>query len=119
MPLIFREKGSGTRETMERFLKRNNISVTKKMELTSNEAVKQSVIAGLGSSIMPLIGIKNELSNADLEIIPTTGFPIKTQWHLIWLKNKKHSKVATEFLNYIKKEKVNIIQAKFDWYENY
>ena len=39
-------------------------------KLTSNEAVKQAVIAGLGLSIMPLIGIKNELQKGDLQIIP-------------------------------------------------
>ena len=48
IPLIFREKGSGTRQTMERFIERNNLSIFKKMELTSNEAVKQAVLAGLG-----------------------------------------------------------------------
>ena len=60
LSLIYREKGSGTRHVMEKFIERNNISVKKKMELTTNEAVKQAVIAGLGYSIMPLIGIKSE-----------------------------------------------------------
>jgi DNA-binding transcriptional LysR family regulator len=63
LPLIFREAGSGTRQTMESFIEKNNLSVLKKMELTSNEAVKQALLAGLGYSIMPLIGIKNELIN--------------------------------------------------------
>ena len=47
IPLIYREQGSGTRYVMERFIKNNNLPVKKKMELTSNEAVKQAVIAGL------------------------------------------------------------------------
>lgn len=119
LPLIFREKGSGTRQTMELFIKRNNIPVIKKMELTSNEAVKQAVLAGLGFSIMPLIGIKNELRDGDLQIVPVNGLPIKTTWRLIWLKGKKHSPVATAFLHYIKAEKANIIQNRFDWYERY
>jgi len=59
IPLIYREKGSGTRFVMEKFIEKNKLPVHKKMELTSNEAVKQAVIAGLGFSIMPLIGIKN------------------------------------------------------------
>jgi DNA-binding transcriptional LysR family regulator len=119
LPLIFREKGSGTREAMEFFFKRNNISVLKKMELTSNEAVKQSLLAGLGYSIIPLIGIKNELQNNELQIIPIKSLPIKTNWSLIWLKGKKHSPVAKSFLEYLKKEKSNIIQDKFSWYEQY
>lgn len=119
MPLIYREKGSGTRQTMEKFIQRNNFSIIKKMELTSNEAVKQAVIAGLGCSIMPLIGIKNELFNGELQIIPVKGFPIKSVWNLIWLKGKNHSHIATAFLNHLKKEKGNIIKEKFDWYEQY
>lgn len=118
-PLIYRENGSGTRFVMEKFLERNNLPLIKKMELTSNEAVKQAVIAGLGNSIMPLIGIKNELNNGSLKIIPVKGFPIKSVWSLIWLKNKKFSPVALSFLQYIKKEKNNIIKEKFNWYEDY
>ncbi|MFT5964207.1 MAG: DNA-binding transcriptional LysR family regulator [Flavobacterium sp.] len=119
LPLIFREKGSGTRQTMESFIERNNISVLKKMELTSNEAVKQALLAGLGCSIMPLIGIRSELQNNELQIIPIKGLPIKTTWSLIWLKGKKHSPVSLSFLDYLKKEKVEIIQDKFSWYEQY
>ena len=119
IPLIYREQGSGTRHVMEKFIERNNLPVRKKMELTSNEAVKQAVIAGLGYSIMPLIGIKNELHNGELQIIPVKGFPIKSVWNLIWLKGKNHSPVASAFLKYLKKEKENIIKERFEWFEKY
>ncbi len=119
LPLIYREKGSGTRQTMESFIERNNVPVVKKMELTSNEAVKQAVLAGLGYSIMPLIGIKNELHDGDLQIVPVSGLPIKTVWRLIWLRGKKYSPVADAFLNHVKMERDNIVRSKFDWYEQY
>ena len=119
LPLIFREKGSGTRQAMENFIESNNLSVLKKMELTSNEAVKQALLADLGYSIMPLIGIKNELHNNELQIIPIKGLPFKTTWSLIWLKGKKHSPVSLSLLDYLKKEKSQIIKDKFSWYENY
>jgi len=119
LPLIYREPGSGTRLVMERFIQANNLPVLKKMELTSNEAVKQAVVAGLGSSIMPLIGIKNELSNGELQIVPVKKFPIKTNWHLIWPRNKKFSSAAKAYLEHLKKEKDNIIHNKFDWFERY
>lgn len=119
LPLIFREKGSGTRQTMENFIQKKNITVLKKMELTSNEAVKQALLAGLGFSIMPLIGIRNELHNKELQIIPVKGLPIITTWSLIWLKSKKHSPVASAFLNHLKLEKEKIVHEKFNWYEKY
>lgn len=119
LPLIFREKGSGTRQTMEGFISKNEVSVLKKMTLTSNEAVKQALLAGLGYSIMPLIGIKNELQNNELQIIPVKGLPIKTVWSLIWLKEKKLSPVALSFLKFLKQEKERIVQEKFSWYEQY
>ena len=87
-----------------------------KIELMQN---KLFVIAGLGYSIMPLIGIKNELNDGSLRIIPVKGFPIKSVWNLIWLKEKKLSPVAQAFLNYVRKEKSNIIKEKLDWFEKY
>jgi DNA-binding transcriptional LysR family regulator len=119
LPLIFREKGSGTRQTMESFIEKNNLTVTKKMELTSNEAVKQALLAGLGFSIMPLIGIRNELHQQELRIIPVKGLPIKTTWSLIWLKGKKHAPSSLSLIEYLKREKAAIVLEKFSWYEQY
>jgi len=119
LPLIYRELGSGTRHVMERYIEQNNLPVKKKMELATNEAVKQAVVAGLGYSIMPLIGLKNELLNGDLQIIPVKGFPITSTWHLIWLKGKNLSPAASAYLTYIQDEKDKIIKEKFDWFERY
>lgn len=119
LPLIYREKGSATRRTMEAFVKSHKIPVKKSIELTSNEAVKQAVVAGLGYSIMPLIGIKNELNNGDLQIIPIKGLPIISYWNLVWLKGKKFAPVPQAYLDYIKAEKDKIIKETFEWYERY
>jgi LysR family transcriptional regulator, low CO2-responsive transcriptional regulator len=116
LPLIFREQGSGTRLVIENYLQQNGISVRKKMELTSNEAVKQAVLAGLGISIMPLIGIRHELELKLLQIIPVKGFPIVSNWNLIWLKTKRFSPVAEAFLRYIRAEKDRIVAERFDWF---
>jgi DNA-binding transcriptional LysR family regulator len=103
---------------MERFITQNSIEVQKKMELTSNEAVKQAIMAGLGCSIMPLIGIQKEIQNKDLQIIPIKGLPIMTNWSLIWLKGKNHSPAALAYLAYLKEEKDQIINTHFSWYES-
>jgi DNA-binding transcriptional LysR family regulator len=118
-PFIYRENGSGTRQLMEKYMEDNKLSVFKKMELTSNEAVKQALIAGLGYSIMPLIGIRNELFNKELQIIPVKGLPIKTTWSLIWLKGKNHSPASSALLTYLKESKSDIVREKFNWYEQY
>jgi LysR family transcriptional regulator, low CO2-responsive transcriptional regulator len=116
--LIYREAGSGTRLTMERFLRNNNIPVSKKLELTSNEAVKQAVLAGLGCSIMPIIGIKNELKSGELRILPVPKLPITTNWNLIYLKSKRFSPAAEAFLKHLNEEKEAIIRKHFDWVQD-
>ena len=113
LPLIYREDGSATRNAMEKFIEKNKIKVRKKIQLTSNEAVKQAVIAGIGYSIMPLIGIKNELKNKQLHIIPVNGLPLKSTWYIVWLKNKKLSPVAQSFVKKIESDKAKVINKYF------
>ena len=115
LPMIYREEGSSTRIAMEKFIEKSHISVRKKIELTSNEAVKQAVLAEIGYSIMPIIGIRNELQNKQLKIIPVRGLPLKTTWNLIWLKNKKLSPVAKSFIEELEKNKTKLIQKNFNW----
>jgi DNA-binding transcriptional LysR family regulator len=89
------------------------------MELTSNEAVKQAILAGFGYSLMPLIGIKRELINKELHIIPMEGLPFISTWKLLWVKGKKHGPIALSLLNYIEKERENIVNKVFQWQEDY
>ena len=112
-PLIYREKGSATRNAMEKFITDNQLQVNKKIELTSNEAVKQAVIAGIGNSIMPLIGIRNELKSKQLHIIKVKGLPLVTHWNIVWLSEKKLSPIATAFFDFLEKEKDKIIETYF------
>lgn len=113
IPLIYREIGSGTRQTMEQFIQKNKLQAKKKITLTSNEAVKQAIIAGMGVSIMPIIGIKNELASGKLEVIPIKGLPIITTWSLIWLKEKKLSAIAQAYIDFLKLHKESISEVHF------
>ena len=110
---LFRENGSATRLAMEKYLIKHKIEILKKMELTSNEAVKQAVIAGLGISIMPIIGIQQALKNGELQILNSKDLPIETTWNLIWLKRKNLSNVAKAFRDYISENKNDIIKEQF------
>lgn len=118
LPVIYREEGSATRMVMERFFENKQLNFRKKIVLTSNEAVKQAVIAGLGCSIMPFIGIRNELINNDLQIIPHPELPIKSSWRLISLKDKQLSPVAKAFLTYVREQKASIIRNNFIGVDN-
>lgn len=111
--LIFRENGSATRMAMERYISQAGIQVNRTLKLTSNEAVKQAVIAGLGLSIMPMIGIRQELQSGTLKVIRLPNFPITTFWNLIWLKGKKHSPAAKAFLDYVRGSKEQVIAEFF------
>lgn len=113
LPFIYREEGSSTRQIMEMFIEGKQFSPSKQLELTSNEAVKQAVIAGLGCSILPIIGLVHELERNSVKIVPLPGLPIMSRWQIIWLKGKQHSPVATAFLSYLKLEKDRILQQYF------
>lgn len=119
IPLIFREEGSATRLYMEEYIKNKGLVVKSKLQLTSNEAVKQAVISGLGVSIMPLIGLKNELERGDIKIIQFEDLPMISNWKLIWLKDKKMSPVAQAYLTYLQAEKLRINESVFSWINNY
>ncbi|MEY2904273.1 MAG: hypothetical protein RJA52_289 [Bacteroidota bacterium] len=119
MPIILREEGSATRWMMEKYFLEIHPEKRKKLELTSNEAVKQAVVAGIGHSIISLISMKYELENGSIKIIQRPDLPINNHWRLIWLKEKKFSPSAKAYLDYIKTNKENIINNSFSWYQKY
>lgn len=119
LPLIYREKGSATRQAMESYIRYHELNITPSNELTSNEAVKQAILAKLGWSLMPIIGLRNEILNNEVQVIPLKGLPIVTEWNLIWLKKKILSPTMKAYLKYIREHRDDIIQEKFNWSEKF
>ena len=115
--LILREEGSATRQAMEGFFK--YFPGAKVLVLTSNEAVKQAVIAGLGISILPLIGIRNELQSGQLQILPFSKLPISTAWRLIWRRESKLAPVAKAYLSWVEENSPAIADRYFKWYQSF
>ena len=115
LTLIFREQGSATRKAMEEYLTSHNIKVGKSIELVSNEAVKQAVNAGIGFSIMPLIGLRNELATGSMKIFPVKDLPIITNWNLIYNRDKRLTPATSELVNYMAENKQQIVDQHFDW----
>jgi DNA-binding transcriptional LysR family regulator len=119
LPLIYREEGSGTRTVMQQYFQQAHIVPKVRFELTSSEAVKQAVMAGLGFSIQSILSLKNELKEGEIQIIRVEGLPLIENWRLIWLKQKKMSIVAREFLKYIQLHKDKIFSENFAWLEHF
>ncbi len=118
LPLIYREKGSATRAAMESYLAKVGVSPKRTLELVSNEAVKQAVNAGLGYSIMPLIGLKNELYVESVSLYSLEGLPIKTNWNLVYHTGKNLSPAALAFITYIQNSKADVFKKHFSWTDN-
>lgn len=113
--LLFREEGSATRMAMETYLQEHGIKPKKSMELVSNEAVKQAINAGIGLSIVPLIGLRSALTNEDIRIFPMKGLPIVTNWNLIYSKGKKLTPAQQALIDFIEEEKQSLQEKHFSW----
>ena len=98
---LLRERGSGTRDVMERFFTSNQLAMPGSMEMHTNEAIKQSVQAGMGLSITSLHGIELKLETKRLTILDVENFPIMRYWHIVHRANKRLSVAAQAFKQFL------------------
>jgi DNA-binding transcriptional LysR family regulator len=103
-PFIMRESGSGTRRAVQKLLDEHGIEVKVRLELGSNEAIKQAIAGGLGLSVLSCHTLTPDGHSGDLTILDIEGFPIKRQWYLVYLGGKQLSVVARTFLEYLQAE---------------
>ena len=99
-PFIMRESGSGTRKAVQNLFHNHNINVKVRLELGSNEAIKQAILGGLGISVLS----KHTLTSAcheDLIILDVQNFPIPRYWYISYLAGKQLSVIAKTFLDYL------------------
>jgi DNA-binding transcriptional LysR family regulator len=104
---IFREPGSGTRMVMESILKKERIQPEIAMELGTNEAVKQAIMAGIGISLISRLSLQSEQKLNRICTLDIKDFPIQTNWHILYKKNKNLTPVTQNFLNFLTEEKLN------------
>ena len=95
--LVIREPGSGTRAAMERFFSDLGVEYRPGCELSTNEAIKQAVQAGLGLGIVPVQTIELELKAGRLAVLPVEGFPIIRHWFVVHRTDKRLSSAAQAF----------------------
>ena len=103
-PFIMREQGSGTREAIYQLFAEHDISVRVKLELGSNEAIKQAISGGLGISILSEHCLISEGKSGELAVLDFQHFPIKRRWFVAHLSGKKLSVIAEAFLDYLLEE---------------
>ena len=104
IPFVLREKGSGTRKTMEEFLRRKGMSLNSLQVvacLGSTDSVKQALKAGLGASILSRIAIAEELKRGMLREIRITGLEMKRHFHLVKHRRRTLPNHYSEFYDYL------------------
>jgi len=94
---LVREQGSGTRIAMERFFSEQGIRLSKGSEMSTNEAIKQAVQAGMGLGILSLNTVTLELETHRLTVLDAEGFPILRHWYVVHREGKRLSTVAQAF----------------------
>ncbi|MBP0000360.1 MAG: LysR family transcriptional regulator [Cyanobacteria bacterium SID2] len=105
---IMREPGSGTRNAVKQLFDRNGISVNVRLELGSNEAIKQSVLGGLGISVLSAHCLLPELTMGELVVLDVAELPIPCRWYVVHLSGKQLSVVAQSFLQHLLTESQKI-----------
>ena len=103
-PFIMREPGSGTRKSVQELFDRHGVSVKVRLELGSNEAIKQAIAGGLGISVLSRHTLALEGATEQLAILDVQEFPIQNQWYVIYPKGKQLSIVAQTFFEYLLQE---------------
>jgi DNA-binding transcriptional LysR family regulator len=101
---LVRESGSGTRIAMERFFSERGMRLKTGMEVGSNEAIKQSVQAGLGLGLLSRATIEQELALKRLVVLEIEDFPIMRHWFVVHRHGKRLSTAAAAFREFVLKE---------------
>ena len=101
---VLREQGSGTRNALERFLQERGLKLRGGLEMSSNEAIKQSVQAGLGLGMVSIHTVALELELGRVRLLNVEGFPLERNWYLVHRTGKRLSPAAETFRQFILEE---------------
>lgn len=103
-PFIMREEGSGTRTAVVELFAKCDVKVKVRLELGSNEAIKQAIAGGLGISVLSQHTIISEGTTGEFAILDVQGFPIERHWYVASLAGKQMSVVAETFMQFLLEE---------------
>jgi DNA-binding transcriptional LysR family regulator len=108
-PFLIREAGSGARSMAREIFETHGLEPRVRMELSSNEAIKQAIIAGLGVSIMSRYTLGLDLPHEQLAVLDVEGFPIDRPWVIVHPAGKQLSLLAQAFLDFMLQESRQLV----------
>jgi DNA-binding transcriptional LysR family regulator len=115
---LIREEGSGTRASMEHVFRERGVPLRVLMEVSSNETIKQAVMAGMGLSFLSSHTVGLELAAGKLAVLDVIGLPIVRDWFVIHLHEKQLAPIAAAFRGFLLQRGSQIIrEAVGDQYE--
>ncbi len=98
---VIREQGSGTRASMEHVFRERGVPITASMEVSSNETIKQAVMAGMGISFISRHTVSLELAAGKLVTLNVSGLPLLRDWYVIHLRDKRLSPITVAFRSFL------------------
>jgi DNA-binding transcriptional LysR family regulator len=98
---ILRERGSGTRMAIDGHFKRLRFKPNLRLELGSNEAIKEAVAGNLGISIVSSHALHGQSTEHGVSVLDVAGFPIESNWHVVRRKGKQLSPIAKVFREHL------------------
>ncbi len=107
---LIRERGSGTRTAMERFFAEHGFEPAETIEMSSNETIKQAVMAGMGVSFLSLHTVGLELAAGRLAVLRVAGTPVMREWFVIHRERKRLSPAAAAFKAYLLERGAELIE---------
>ncbi|KRB99545.1 transcriptional regulator [Hydrogenophaga sp. Root209] len=110
---ILRERGSGTRAAMEKFLERTRMEPRVVMEMSSNETIKQAVMAGMGISFLSLHTIGLELEHQLIAVLDVEGSPVVRGWNVVHTLSKLLSPAAESFRYFMLERAEGYLASKY------
>jgi len=112
-PFLMREPGSGTRMLTMKLFEQRGLSPRIRMELSTNEAIKEAILAGLGVSIMSRYTLGLEPEHSRLICLDVEGFPLENHWHFVYPAGKQLSTPARAFLDFARVEAKRLVLEGF------
>ena len=112
-PFLMREHGSGTRRVTLKMFEQYRLAPKIRMELSTDEAIREAILAGLGVSILSRCSLGPDLEQAGLASLDVQGFPLERHWHFVYPVGKQLSVATRAFMDFARVEARSLVRGAF------